>query len=93
MMTVIVRDGGSIVRHVQRLHVDPLTARPGEEASGLGSAFGDHVTLKLELEYRSPAVAKYGVSWVVGEIHVQNGSTFEKKERGESAYVLEDQSR
>ena len=51
MMTVIVRDGGSIVRHVQRLHVDPLTARAGEEAARLGSAFGDHVTLEFELEY------------------------------------------
>ena len=89
----VVRSGDGVVGHVQRLDVDPLAARPGEEASGLGSAFGDHVTLKLELEYRSPAVAKYGVSWVVGEIHVQNGSAFEKKERGECAYVLEYQSR
>ena len=74
MMAVIVRDGGSNVRHVQRLHVDPLTARAGEEAARLGSAFGDHVTLELELEYRSPTVAKHGVSRVVGEVHVQYGS-------------------
>ena len=67
---VLGRQYRVVVGHVQRLDVDPLSTRPGEKASGIRRPFGDHVSLKFQFENGAAAVAKHGVSWIVGEGHV-----------------------